>query len=286
MNPDQLVPQPKEHHRSRWIVVLLALLSTLGAGVLGMVVASELWSRGFVRQAMAIPVFKDVVGDLGGMPVKIPRHIPEFLEYDSTPGWRLPVRTHASRISSFKFEIRYPDMQTLATQELVSDYVQRRLYEHSWIHMSVQSAEINPEHGFLDRLYADEIAIPGSHQPQNLYSQLPSSLNGLHLYAKQGVNPQTGRSHRYEWAEGDILVAFDEQGKVKTRIRCSFKRGAETYSGCQQRWSMDSFGLSVDMLAYYAPVLLPHWQDIQTRTSQFVLGFKDPTATPDERSPR
>lgn len=292
---NQSVLNYKGRHRSRWVVVLLALLVMAGTAVLGLVVvASGLWSRGFTPQAIAAaaPVFTDVVGDLGGMPVRIPRHIPELLEYDGDPGWaprpgwRPPERTHASRIASFGFELRYPDMQTLSTPELQADFRQRRMYQHNWMSISVQSGARYSGHGFLDRQYRAALTNPEQRPLSPRYEEVPTTVSGLRLYAKQGINPHTGRLRRYESFDGDVFIRQDAKGFVTTHIRCLYRSGTEQYFSCEQSWSMESHQLSIEMWARYTPDLLPHWQDIQTRTSKFVLGFKDPTATPPERSPR
>jgi hypothetical protein len=62
------------------------------------VAASWLWfikqlstphSHPFQPPEMAAAQFSRgvVVGDLGGMPVAIPRHFAEYVEYDGDPGW-------------------------------------------------------------------------------------------------------------------------------------------------------------------------------------------------------
>ena len=59
---------------------------------------------------------RNMVGDLGGVPVAIPRHFANYVEYEGDPGFgekRIgprPERTHASKLTSFGFDVRFPDM--------------------------------------------------------------------------------------------------------------------------------------------------------------------------------
>lgn len=58
----------------------------------------------------------DAVGDLGGVPVTIPKHFASYMEYDGAPGWGkkrtdpTPRRMYASRIKSLGFDVRYPNV--------------------------------------------------------------------------------------------------------------------------------------------------------------------------------
>ncbi len=57
-----------------------------------------------------------VVGELGGIPVSMPRSFVRFVEYDKSPHFMAknkedkPQRTPLSRLRSFGFEVRYPDI--------------------------------------------------------------------------------------------------------------------------------------------------------------------------------
>ena len=74
-------------------------------------------------------------------------------------------------------------------------------------------------------------------------------------------------------------VGILEQGKVTTLIRCGYFRGTPHPTSFTQDWSMEREGLGMVVSVNYRHGLLPQWQDIQTKVSQFVLDFKDPTAT-------
>lgn len=260
----------------RFIVGILALLAYVtGVG-----------AQGFMSPQMAAAYYtpKDVAGDLGGMPVRIAQHIPHFVEYDGDPGWGEkrqgppPERTHASRLNSFGVHVRYPDMATLSSPELWAEFEKKRLYDHKWLDLGIQSGSRYPGHGFLDRRYLATIPNPEHHDASRQYEPLPSPVDGLELYAKRGINPRTGIAHRYEWSDGDHFIRRNRDGKVTTYIICIFRSGTQRYATCRQDWSMEEHGLGIVLGARYVPDLLPQWQDIQARVSRFVLDFKDPQA--------
>jgi hypothetical protein len=101
------------------------LWSALGVIVLLCVVAwfklTSLWLGGFQPPEMAAAQYssKDVVGNLGGLPVRLPRYAVQYVEYDGDPGWSgkrqgpVPERTMESKLTSFGFDVRYPDMQLI-----------------------------------------------------------------------------------------------------------------------------------------------------------------------------
>ncbi len=281
---------PRAGTRGRWVIVLLAAMLVLFGGVLALLAyVTGAGALGFMPPQMAAARYtpKDVVGDLGGMPVTIARHIPQFVEYDGDPGWGEkrkgppPERTHASRLASFGFDLRYPDMATLSSPELQQEFVNKRLHEHSWIRVSVQSGSSYPGDGYLDRRY--QATIPNDPTTQSIHSQLapqPSSIKGLELFVPRGNDPHTGHPWRYAGPTGDIYIHRNREGKVTTFIRCTFRSGTQQYATCSQDSSMEEHGLAVQLTATYVPDLLPQWQDIQDRVSQFVLDFRRPQATP------
>lgn len=141
MNPSSSdnagAPGAQPASRGRWvIVVLVAMLALMGGALALLAYVTGVGALGFMPPQMAAAHYtpKDVVGDLGGMPVTIARHIPHLVEYDGDPGWGEkrkgppPERTHASRLNSFGVHVRYPDMATLSSPELWSEFEKKRLY--------------------------------------------------------------------------------------------------------------------------------------------------------------
>ncbi len=161
----KLPPKPvHKRPRSRFFKFVLW---TLGVLVLVCTVLLVLWLRsltayvfGFEPPAMAAARYSSraVVGDLGGVAVTIPSHFANFVEYDGDPGWGekrkgpRPERTHQSKLISFGYYTRFPDMAGESSRELIKD---RSSYPNSrtaWISVGITTGSIYPGDGFLDRI--------------------------------------------------------------------------------------------------------------------------------------
>jgi hypothetical protein len=246
------------------------------------------------QMAAAYHTPQDLVGDLGGMPVRIDRHIVRLVEYDGDPGWGPPrkgpppERTHASRLASFGFHVRYPDMRSLDEAEMRADYeryhpimkpVEYGLKDKDpWLDGGISSGNRYPGHGFLDRLYRSSLLNPDRQPGISEFVPEPSPVKDLDLYVLSGTDPATGNAWRYERSWSDRYVHRDRQGKVTTYIRCSYQTANRQPTSCTQEWSMEGHGLSMVVEVTYRHGLLPQWQDIQTKVSDFVLTWRDPTA--------
>ena len=109
-----------------------------------------------------------VIGDLGGVPVRIPHYFANYVEYDGDPGFgekrkgTVPERTYQSKLASFGFKVRFPDMAGLSSPEMWKDYEKYSDYNWKdyydpiksitpWIRVGFRSGEIYPGDGFLDR---------------------------------------------------------------------------------------------------------------------------------------
>jgi hypothetical protein len=231
-----------------------------------------------------------VIGDLGGMPVKIDHRIVRFIEYDGDPGWGemrrgpRPQRTYSSRLKSFAFEVRYPDMKTRADKDAQVDYEKYHPLFSSlrpefrdtnpWFDGGIDAGDRYPGHGSLDRLYQGTILNPDQ---QPISAQLlpePSLVSGLELYAPRGRNPATGNPWRFESSWGDTYIHRNHLGKVTAYIQCAYRLGTRRYSECTHHWNMEQFDLDISVDIYYPATYLPEWRDIQERVSYFLLSFR------------
>jgi hypothetical protein len=283
--------------RGLWVLVLLAAMLVLFGGFLAlMAYVSGAASQGFMppQMAAAYRIPKDLVGDLGGMPVRIDRHIVRLVEYDGDPGWGEkrkgppPERTHASRLASFGFYVRYPDMRSLNEPEMRDDFERYHpttasteygiKEKNPWLDGGIQSGASYPGRGFLDRLYAASLLNPDQQPGISQFVPQPSPVKGLELYVLSGTDPLTGNAWRYERSWSDRYVHRDRQGKATTYIRCSYQTATRRPTSCTHEWSMEEHGLSMVVSVNYRHGLLPQWQDIQTKVSDFVLKWQDPTA--------
>lgn len=218
----------------------------------------------------------DVVGDLGGMPVTIPRHFADLVEYSGDPAWGearkgpRPRRTHASRLASFGFYVRFPDMAGLSTPELRQHKQSQGIYNTMWISVGVTTGDIYPGHGFLDR-QADALDKPDGILKYEHYEKLPGQLFGLTVYAAAGTNPQTNKPYREHSQASDRFVHRRETGRVDTYIRCN--NVTRHVATCKQNFSLEP-DAKAKIYVSYRRDLLPHWQQIQASVAQLILSFK------------
>ncbi len=216
-----------------------------------------------------------VVGDLGGMPVKIPRHLATSVEYNADPGWgesrngRPPPRTLDSKLRSFGFDVRVPDMAGLSDGSLEADKRKHSIYNTMWIRVGLNTGENYPGDGSLDRR-AKAMNYP---EAKFQLEALPDSQDGLTVYSPSGTDPTTQKPNREHPDAKDLFVHRDASGHVDAYIKCS-NRPHEA-APCTHDFSL---GPNVKAVVYvgYRRGLLPQWQQIQTSLTELILSFKAP----------
>lgn len=274
---------PAARKKRRWLVWLIVLFLLVSVPVFWVwikLTEPYLWGFGPGEMAIATYTPKDVVGDLGGMKVTIPRHIPELVEYNGDPGWGekrkglRPERTHDSKIMSFGFDVRYPDMATLSSPEMWADKKAQKTFETKWMRVSVATGQIYPRDGAMDSLARSTIDVPAASRFPwtNRYTQLPRKEFGLTVYTLQDINPQTGHPAREDRDAVDVFIARKAKDQVTTFIEC---RVHFRYSvACTQDFSMEYDGVKALISVSYQPELRAHWRDIQAKVTQMILSFK------------
>lgn len=266
-------------------VPVYALLVWIGLGVLLKV---QHWN--------SQPLTTPVIGDLGGVPVTIPRVFAELVEYDGDPhfterkGFRPPKRTHASRLSSFGFEVRYPDMASKA----VKTPAERDIHTTMWLDVGISSGEHYGAAGDkgLDNMkkYTIDEQRPCSDQCF-IYVPLPELTYGLTGYtptgsgvdvAKRSVNFGRGTDLR----DRNVYIAQDAAGHVTTYIVCSNRTHAA--ASCTQHFNLNP-KMKVHVRVRYRKGLLPHWREIQQSVSALFYSFEtnltESAATPNPAQP-
>lgn len=219
----------------------------------------------------------DVIGDLGGMPVKISRAVAEYVEYDGDPGFSgpprhgpPPQRTYASRLKSFGFDVRFPDMAMLTTSEMIANKASHNIYNTPWMGIGISSGEIYPGRGFMNRLTVIE-KIKNRYW-WNDYEELPKKYFSLTEYRLKGTNPKTGLPAREDRNAKVIYLFFDDMKNIITRIDCSTV--PHEAAPCRQRWDIGNHGLSVKVSAGYRRGFLQDWAVIQEKVTQVILNFR------------
>ena len=220
---------------------------------------------------------REVVGDLGGVQVRIPRQFARNVEYDADPGILqprqspAPARTPSSRIRSFGFDFRYPDMAgPESSEEARKDRAASLPGNSQWIFVGLNAGEDYPGVGSNDRLASATLGQPA---PGIGASYRPSAHRTCDLENHElSGNDARGRPYREHDDAQDIFIARDATGKVKTFIQCSNRnvRGAP----CTQYFDLEPV-MRARMFVQYRRGLLCEWQGIQSATSTLISSFRN-----------
>ncbi len=224
---------------------------------------------------------KEVIGDLGGVPVKIPKHFANYVEYDGDPGFGekrqvdKPVRTYQSKIFSFGFDVRYPDMVGESTPQLREERRKRNIFTTTWISVGISSSSRYYGNESLDRLARATVDTPNEILKYRNYEKLPDEQYGLTVYAASGVDPKTNKPYRQDDDAKDVFIYRNANGNVITYIDCS-NRQIES-ARCEQTVSLEPF-MKAEADIHYRRGLLSEWQKIQESVTQLIYSFKVPAA--------
>ena len=243
---------------------------------------------------------KYVIGDLGGMKVRIPSYFANYVEYEGDPTWgekrqgSVPVRDFNSKLKSFGFDVRFPDMAGRSSIELWKDQRSRvdAKWEHyyypeksptHWIDVGVASAKSYPVNGFLDRLTNGTLSFNAKakegYYPAMAYKQyekLHKHEYGLTVYAPPGIDPRTNKPFRDDDRAKDVYVFRDANGNVFTYIECQNRLQYSHTRSCQQFISLEKH-MKTEVRITYNRAVLPHWREIQAKVSELILSFEVPT---------
>lgn len=263
--------------------------------VAAIILTAALWKGWLVYQAYSGPierlsdswVFKEnregpVIGDLGGVPVSIPKPYANFVEYDGDPHFLekrkgpVPKRTHESKLASFGFEVRYPDMANV-NEETASERRQKNIHNTMWMRVGVNSHSAYGGAGDdgIERR-ARDITDPKAHR--YTYKPLPEKVHGLTGYYPVGPDEskrlqQVGGS---DFHDKNLYFYRDGARPVETYIECS--NMAHSAAGCSQVFNLRP-DMRIRVSVSYRRDLLPHWREIQNSVSKVILGFRvNPTA--------
>jgi hypothetical protein len=227
------------------------------------------------------------IGDLGGMPVKVPRHLAELLEYDGDPGWAPapdwlpPVRIFDSKINSFGFYVRFPDGATLDSRERREEKRFTPPWEDRWISAGVASSTRYPRDGFLNTYVQLRLLSHAGKSVLFRYRRQPEDEHGLEVYR---LAPPPEGPDPTKTLVSEEFVGRDSTGKVISTFHCTVSSD-ENRSRCSQVWSLEAQGLRIKLTANYRRSLLQHWREIQPMVTEVVLGFRHAPSQPEATPP-
>jgi hypothetical protein len=275
------------------LCLVVGLAIPLGYMAWKMFVAPHEEALGFQPLAMAIAQYtpKDVIGDLGGMKVRIPRHYAEYVEYDGDPGWgekrkgAVPERTFESKLSSFLIDFRFPDMNGLENEALRADKRRQALkQDNPWVSIGINAGEIYPSLGVNAANALAQIVINSVITPKKFWflnhERITDLPYGLESYVVTGINPNSRIPAAEDTSLRDVYIHRITPDFADTVIYC----GRPSVPGGVGRCAMN-FGLEpkakVSLSVHFARSLLPHWQEIRQSAMKLLLGFEigNPQAT-------
>ena len=205
----------------RWLTLVLVLWVLSGCD--GEVANAETSSAPY---SLSPPVTA-VIGDLGGVPVSIPREYARLVEYEGDPHWLEkrtgppPVRTFESKLTSFGIVAHYPDMKPLMKENYES-YQKNRFRDREWIDMGILAgSNLHFKEDKFERPY--EFIVPGQELHRFYTYQQLSMVHGLTPYKAikdirlDLILDQENRCHsRYN----HILYIARDNDKIAAFIRC------------------------------------------------------------------
>lgn len=267
----------------RWIVAVLIALAIATVYAAWQSRTSKVQTVGFQppEVALAQTTPKDVIGDLGGMVVRIPRHYAENVEYDKDPAFgeapraSAQQRTATSQLRSFGMALRFPDMKGLESADLKNEYRQFRLHpDNPWISVSINAGEIYPS---LGEKANDGLA-------KNLWTKSPywfasyqrapdMDAAGLEAYVVAGIDPRTGKPGRESDSTEDVYIHRTAQNHVATYISCGRTSVPGAIAACRMHFGLEPKA-KVRVKTTFYPALMPKWRAIQTGVSELIYKFE------------
>lgn len=280
-----MITEVKPNYRRclwRWLLYLLIGLAIPVCYVIWKYQATKNELFGFQPPEMALAQYtpKDVIGDLGGMKVRIPRHCAEYVEYDGDPGWGEkrkgfhPERTFDSKLRSFGIDFRLTDMKCKENTELKDDNRRSFLNKDSpWISISINAGDIYPSLGaYANDGLAKELWGKSEYWFAN-YERAPlMDVAGLEVYVVAGTDPRTGKLARESDSTNDIYI-HKAASHVDTYISCGRTSVPGGVATCNMHFGLEPKA-KVRLATAFAPNLLPKWRSIRSSASELIYGFE------------
>jgi hypothetical protein len=232
---------------------------------------------------------KDVIGDLGGIKVKIPIYCADYIEYDRDPNFgephkaSAPERTYESRLRSFGIDVLLPTMTCLENAHLREHRREHFLQpDNPWISISINSGEIYPKAGPMatDRVaksITNTLDKPTQFWFAN-YERLPDLIYGLDAYVVTGVNPKTGQPAKQDDQTDDIFIEHINPGDAKpsvakTYIACGKTNVPGGVASCSMAFDLEPQA-EVYVNVRFTKSRLAQWREIRKAVVSFLMGFE------------
>ena len=220
------------------------------------------------------------IGDLGGVPVDLPKNLVHLVEYDGDPVWGKKregpksTRSYESNINSFGFYIRYTDNTIFDENNKEMERVydeEKNLPDSPWVSVNVTSGDRYYGAGGIHRIGDGALNPSKEAGPVHQYEQLDSDQYRLEVYAPPGIDPKTDRPYREDRYAKDVFIQRDKTGKIITYVECSNRDVPSP--PCQHLFDLEP-QMALDLSVQYSRHNLADWQQIEQVVRQQVLNFR------------
>lgn len=210
------------------------------------------------------------VGNLGGVPVSIPKEYAHFLEYDGDPGFgkkrsiSQSDRTFESKIGGFAFQVSFPGLEPFWgkpqgwSKEKIS----------SSLSVGVNSNSDYYGSDFLDK-YVEDLLRDGSSKYR--YRLTGKVLHELTELTPIGANETLRSAAVGDVSDNNFYFYRDAAGDVIALIECSNMENVR--ATCKQWFDADK-KLKTTIWVRYPRALLSEWRAIMARVNEIVASFE------------
>jgi hypothetical protein len=240
----------------------------------------------FAPYSLAPPA-ETVVGDLGGVPVSIPRDYVRLVEYEGDPHWLEkrkdppPKRTFDSKIVSFALLIHQPTLKPL-TKDNWSAYNKRGFGDNEWMDASVHAGAALNFNSLKMFTNPYTYRQPGHEVYSKPYEYEPlHDVHGLKAWrATRNIvlTPQIvldDNNRKHSMYNHHLYFAYDNKGKITNYIKCG--SGLTSSPGglnmCEQYFVLWP-DMKTQVKINYLAEMLPNWRLYQQQFRALVLSFR------------
>jgi hypothetical protein len=218
----------------------------------------------------------DAIGNLGGVPVRIPRLYAGYLEYDGDPGFGprpkgpRPVRTQESKIASFGFDAPFPSMQAMTALERLRDKRNWARGASPWVLVGVAAGERYPGDDSLARTLKNLLSRPTFYSDTRI-SPTNESFAGLRLFIVDGMDAKTSKPFREDRHAEDIYAHWNLLGEVDALISCT--NTPDEWGVCDHRFLMHP-EIDIEVSLQYERGQLSRWKEMQAAAKAKIEEFR------------
>jgi hypothetical protein len=259
--PDMPAPVPTPQHCRAPQFARRPLLRGLPPWLALTALALLTWWHGTAHAAAS-----GALGNLGGVPVRIPPEFAHFLEYEGDPALLeartgpVPTRSLQSPIRSFGFDILYPEMLGV-TPQTATRRQQATIETSMWLSVTVLAGTHDRGEHFLAQ------AEHNLHQPA--LWKFPLKTMARPLYGLTGYAPERGSP--MDKRHKSLYVHRNAQGQVDTYIECSNRPWLS--APCTLHADLRP-AMRASLEIHFRRDLLGSWADMQRAVIQVMASFK------------